>query len=290
MVLVLVLLLTCLLAASTCLGFSYSAAILSKTSSNSLWTRNGPPLPFTPLHHHHHHHNNRFLFMTSSLMDNTESGTTAKMAATNANQDDQDINSNNSNNSSNNNSLRSSLRRLTGFSLTAFRATMRAATGISLTAVYASTVAATSALVRNTMTMILSPLPPWMRYFLQPLLILYYVPLFVLRSVTGPTGKQARETHDLFLLQKSSWQSAVDKADQKVESYWPTNTSTLLDESIEDGTKTVCLGCFCGKLLSCIEFCLMTSVYCTHSLLKLSLGSNRRRITHHRDPSANTNH
>ena len=37
--------------------------------------------------------------------------------------------------------IRSRLRQLTGFSLTAFRATMRTATGISMTAVYASTLA-----------------------------------------------------------------------------------------------------------------------------------------------------
>jgi hypothetical protein len=212
------------LAVPRCLGFSLSTSLLT-----SLLTRHG--LPFIiqqqQLHHHdqhdQHHHSSRLqVVMTSSLnvnsIDNTEPGTTA-MAATNANQNnDQD-----SSNNSNHNSLRSTLRRLTGFSLTAFRATMRAATGISLSAVYASALAATSALVRNTMTMVLSPLPPWMRCFVQPLLILYYVPLFVLRSLTGPTGKQARETHELFV---QSWQAAVDRADMKVEGYWPTNTST----------------------------------------------------------------
>jgi hypothetical protein len=58
-------------------------------------------------------------------------------------------------------SLRSQLRRLTGFSLTALRATLRATTGISLTALYASTVAATSIFIRTVMKSVLSIFPTW---------------------------------------------------------------------------------------------------------------------------------
>jgi predicted membrane protein len=59
--------------------------------------------------------------------------------------------------------LRDRLRQITGFSLTAFRATVRGITGISLTALYASAVATTSSFVRNTMKVILSVFPSWVR-------------------------------------------------------------------------------------------------------------------------------
>lgn len=119
-------------------------------------------------------------------------------------------------------SLRSRLRKATGFSMTAFRATMRAATGISLTAIYASALAATGAFVRKTMALILAPLPPWFRYFLQPFLILYYAPLFILRSLTGPTGKKAREAHEHFV---DGFKSAVDAAEKKAGGYWPVHVN-----------------------------------------------------------------
>lgn len=114
--------------------------------------------------------------------------------------------------------LRKRMRQITGFSLTAFRATMRAATGISLTALYASALAATSAFVRRIMALVLAPLPAWFRYFLQPFLILYYAPLFILRNLTGPTGKRARETHKCFV---SGFREAVEVAEHKAEGYWP---------------------------------------------------------------------
>jgi hypothetical protein len=151
--------------------------------------------------------------MTSSvhafLEDEDQSGTVL-MSATNDNQDPKP------------GSARSRLRRATGFSMTACRATLRAATGISLTAVYASTLAATSAYVRKAMALILSPLPAWFRYFLQPFLILYYAPLFILRNLAGPTGKQARETHELFV---GGFKSAVDAAEEKADGYWPVHVT-----------------------------------------------------------------
>lgn len=114
-------------------------------------------------------------------------------------------------------SLRTQLRNITGFSLTALRKTMRAATGISLTAVYASAVAVTGAWIRQTMRILLAPLPAWFRYFLQPFLVLYYAPLFILRNVTGPTRKRAKTTHEHFL---QGWKEAVETAD-KSSNYWP---------------------------------------------------------------------
>lgn len=124
---------------------------------------------------------------------------------------------NNSSQEEDSNTLRSSLRKLTGFSLTALRATCRAATGISLTTIYLATVAATGAWIRQTTKFVLSIFPPWARYFVQPFLVLYYVPMFFLRNLTGPTRRQARKSHEAVL---DSWKDAVQKADDTV-AYWP---------------------------------------------------------------------
>ena len=114
--------------------------------------------------------------------------------------------------------LRGSLRKMTGFSLTALRKTCRAATGISLSAIYLACLAATGNWIRQTTKFVLSALPPWARYFVQPFLILYYVPIFILRNlVGGPTRLRARRTHNAVL---DSWKDAVDKADDAV-AYWP---------------------------------------------------------------------
>jgi hypothetical protein len=64
---------------------------------------------------------------------------------------------------SENQDLRGKLRKLTGFSLSAFRSTWRAATGISLTAVYASALAASCLWIRKVMSTILSITPAWVR-------------------------------------------------------------------------------------------------------------------------------
>lgn len=106
---------------------------------------------------------------------------------------------------------------MTGFSLTALRATCRAATGISFTAIYVATVAATGNWIRQTTKFVLSIFPAWARYFVQPFLILYYVPIFILRNLTGPTRRRARQSHQAVL---DSWKEAVQKADETV-AYWP---------------------------------------------------------------------
>lgn len=113
--------------------------------------------------------------------------------------------------------LRTTLRTATGFSWTALRTTCRAATGISFTAIYLTTLAATGNWIRQTTKFVLSIFPPWARYFVQPFLILYYVPIFILRNLTGPTRRRARKTHEAVL---DSWKDAVQKADDKV-AYWP---------------------------------------------------------------------
>ena len=114
-------------------------------------------------------------------------------------------------------SIRSRLRKMTGFSLTALRRTMRLTTGISLTAVYASTLAVTGAWIRQTMKVILAIFPAWLRYFVQPFLVLYYTPLFILRNLTGPTRKRAKSTHEHFI---EGWKQAIQTADEQ-SSYWP---------------------------------------------------------------------
>lgn len=128
--------------------------------------------------------------------------------------------------------LRGQLRKMTGFSLTALRKTLRLATGISLTAIYASTVATTGAWIRQTMKVILSVFPPWFRYFVQPFLILYYAPLFILRNLTGPTRKRAVQTHESFL---EGWKEAVKLADKK-SNYWPITVSEdgYIEKTFED--------------------------------------------------------
>ena len=113
--------------------------------------------------------------------------------------------------------LRTSLRKATGFSLTALRTTCRAATGMSLTAIYLTTLAATGNWIRQATKFVLSIFPPWARYFVQPFLILYYVPIFILRNITGPTRRRALKTHEAVL---DSWKDAVQKADETV-AYWP---------------------------------------------------------------------
>lgn len=132
--------------------------------------------------------------------------------------------SGNDNSSSNKNSgknLRKKLRKITGFSLTALRTTLRGVTGISLSAIYASTLAVTGAWIRQTMKVVLGVFPAWARYFVQPFLILYYAPLFILRNLTGPTRKRARKTHEHFM---EGWKEAVETADEK-SAYWPVHLS-----------------------------------------------------------------
>jgi len=120
-------------------------------------------------------------------------------------------------------SLRDRLRQVTGFSFTAFRATLRGITGISLTAIYASAVASTSFFVRNAMKVVLSVFPSWFRYFLQPFLVMYYVPLFIIRGSLGPSVKDRRVGHEHLV---ESWRSAVQAAEEAQHGgYWPVHVN-----------------------------------------------------------------
>lgn len=129
--------------------------------------------------------------------------------------------------------LRATMRKSTGISLTAIRAAMRAATGVSLTAMYLSVFGFTSQWVRDSMKFVLSLFPPsvssyiseiWelrtklfltfcekFRYFLQPFLVLYYAPLFMLRTWTSPQLR--RERRDLKTALRGDWDRSFRAAD-----------------------------------------------------------------------------
>lgn len=60
---------------------------------------------------------------------------------------------------------------------------------------------------------------PQFRYFLQPFLILYYAPLFILRGLTGPSAELARKKRRLVL---EGWKDAVEHAERaEAGGYWP---------------------------------------------------------------------
>ncbi|KAL7558098.1 hypothetical protein ACA910_020048 [Epithemia clementina (nom. ined.)] len=140
--------------------------------------------------------------------------------------DNQDKNSKNNNNHP---TVRSRFRKITGFSLTAFRASSRAC----VAAVYLATLTATGAWIRQLTKCVLSIFPPAVRYFFQPLLILYYAPLFILKNLTGPTTRQrAVESHEQLV---EGWRAAVQKADDTV-SYWPIHLAPDGKTFESDGT------------------------------------------------------
>ncbi len=109
-------------------------------------------------------------------------------------------------------STRSKLRQITGFSLTAFRATIRGITGISL-----------SQVISNTIRTILGVLRPGFRWILQPLLIVYYVPILVVRYyLIGPSQQyveDSRKGHEKLV---DGWRKAVEAAEKAhADGYWP---------------------------------------------------------------------
>ena len=108
--------------------------------------------------------------------------------------------------------FRSTIRSMTGFSLTALRTTLRLATGISL-----------SGKLSEMLRYILEWFSPALRYFLQPLLVAYYVPLLILRyRVVGPTktyDEEGRRYHEVVV---DGWRRAVEAAERaNAGGYWP---------------------------------------------------------------------
>ncbi|KAL3800191.1 hypothetical protein HJC23_001112 [Cyclotella cryptica] len=152
--------------------------------------------------------------------------------------DSQSIVSSNDNN--NDETPRSKLRKITGFSLTALRATLRTATGFSFTALRATLRAATGISLSQTLTTFIATLtgilPAGVRYFLQPLLILYYAPMMMIRYyMVGPSRAyvdESRRGHERVV---EGWRRAVEAA-EKAQSggYWPVHLN-------EDGSITASL-------------------------------------------------
>ena len=142
-------------------------------------------------------------------------------------------------------SPRSKLRQLTGFSLTALRTTLRAATGFSLTAFRTTLRAATgislSQSISGTLRRLLEVLSPSLRYFLQPLLIMYYAPLLCIRYyMVGPSRQYVEESQRGHEKVVEGWRKAVKAAEMaNSEGYWPVHlngehNSILTNAEIEE--------------------------------------------------------
>ena len=58
---------------------------------------------------------------------------------------------------------------------------------------------------------------------MQPFLILYYAPLFIIRNLVGSTRKRALAKRARLI---EGWKEAVDEANTKVDS-WPVETSDV---------------------------------------------------------------
>jgi hypothetical protein len=109
-------------------------------------------------------------------------------------------------------SIRSKMRQITGFSLTALRATIRGITGISM-----------SGVVSNTIRRVLDVLRPGIRWVIQPLLILYYAPILILRYyVVGPTQQYVEDSRSGHQKLVDGWRKAVKIAEKAhADGYWP---------------------------------------------------------------------
>ncbi|KAL3811366.1 hypothetical protein ACHAXA_011330 [Cyclostephanos tholiformis] len=169
-----------------------------------------------------------------------ESGDADAEAAAVAHDDDDDVKAPSRRSPSIVNSIRSTLRHRTGISISALRSTLRAATGFSLTALRSTLRAATgislSGVVRDVMRVVLECLTPASRYFLQPFLIAYYVPLMIVRyRLVGPTStydEDGRRHHEVIV---EGWRRAVEAAERaNADGYWPVHLN-------EDGTITTSL-------------------------------------------------
>ncbi len=93
----------------------------------------------------------------------------------------------------------------TGLSLSAFRTTLRTLTGVSISALFKK---------------VIGVLPPSLRYFVQPFLILYYTPLTIMKAFIGSTKNaksDARASHEKLV---EGWRDAIRAADAKIEN-WP---------------------------------------------------------------------
>jgi len=146
-------------------------------------------------------------------------------------------NSNNSNNNSVSTSidslaqiltnLRTKLRQLTGFSVSAIRASLRVSTGFSLTAARLALRGFTGGVVTKTMKHFTAIFPSQVRYFMQPFLILYFTPVMILKSLADRPKDytQRLASHEKLL---NGWKSAVRRAERVQNTngnYWPVHVN-----------------------------------------------------------------
>eukprot|EP00594_Rhizosolenia_setigera_P011443 CAMPEP_0178954688 /NCGR_PEP_ID=MMETSP0789-20121207/9143_1 /TAXON_ID=3005 /ORGANISM="Rhizosolenia setigera, Strain CCMP 1694" /LENGTH=192 /DNA_ID=CAMNT_0020636145 /DNA_START=151 /DNA_END=729 /DNA_ORIENTATION=+ len=137
--------------------------------------------------------------------------------------------------------VRSKMRSLTGVSLSAMRASVRAATGLSLTAMRSTLRVATGVSVTGIMDKIVGVFPLWFRAFIQPFLILYYVPLLLLKGLIGPTKtskKDQLQSHDAFV---NHLKEAVKIAEAEANTIWPVHIANdgNIDSSLDTDDENV---------------------------------------------------
>ena len=56
---------------------------------------------------------------------------------------------------------------------------------------------------------------------MQPFLVMYYAPLFILRNIAAPKRREQKQAHDTLV---ESWKQAVAVAEHST-SYWPIHLS-----------------------------------------------------------------
>ena len=121
--------------------------------------------------------------------------------------------------------IRKKLGNLTGLSLSGIRASARVTTRVSLTATRKFLRTLTGVSVTGAMKALVGLLPPWCRYFLQPFLIIYYVPLVVLKGFIGSTSttkKDASVVHEKLV---DYWKEAIKMAENQSAS-WPLHVTS----------------------------------------------------------------
>mmetsp|Transcript_465 Transcript_465/g.511 ORF Transcript_465/g.511 Transcript_465/m.511 type:complete len:191 (+) Transcript_465:274-846(+) len=111
------------------------------------------------------------------------------------------------------------VRQMTGFSLSAMRASIRATTGLSLTASRTALRLFTGISATSILKTIASVFPPWFRYFLQPLFIIYYTPLMVLKYFIGSTKSEKEEAFAAHEKVIEGWKDAIRASEQAQENF-----------------------------------------------------------------------
>jgi len=120
----------------------------------------------------------------------------------------------------NNEGIRNKLRQLTGFSISAIRLSLHA----SITAARIGLRGFTGKVVTKTMKRFTAIFPTWIRYFMQPFLVMYFTPVMILKSLCDrPNYNEALASHNKLV---QGWKNAVERAElvQNGE-YWPVHVN-----------------------------------------------------------------